>query len=76
MVPINSDNLPFTDTLSPVQSGLSEDELGGFEEVNQRVDQQSECVQHCQHHPGAAARERCQRKVAVRTHSQSSTQTL
>lgn len=46
------------------QPGLSEDELGGSEEVHQRSDQQSQRVQHCEHHPGAAAGKHCQGKVS------------
>lgn len=47
-----------------VQPGLSEDELGGSEEVHQRFDQQSQRVQHRQHHPGAAAGEHHQGQVS------------
>lgn len=46
-----------------VQPGLSEDELGGPEEVHQRSDQQSQRVEHRPHHPGAAAGEHRQGKV-------------
>lgn len=38
-----------------MQSRLSENELGGSEEVHQRSHQQGQRVQHCQHHSGAAA---------------------
>lgn len=49
----------------PVQPGLSEDELGGSEEVHQRFDQQSQRVQHRQHHPGAPTRKYRQREVSL-----------
>lgn len=48
-------NLVLIDAPPPLQPGLSEDELGGSEEVHQRSHQQSQRVKHRQHHSGAAA---------------------
>jgi len=45
------------------QFGVSEDELGSPEEVDQWSDQQSERFQHCQHHSRAAAGEYCEGQV-------------
>lgn len=53
----------FTDASPPVQPGLSEDELGGSQEVHQWSHQQNQCVKHHQHHPGAAAGEHRQGEV-------------
>lgn len=59
-----------------VQPGLSENELGGSEEVHQWSDQQSQRVEHRQHHPGAAAGEHRQGKVNINTHQQTFTLTI
>lgn len=56
-----------TDALPLVQPGLSEDELGGSEEVHQRSDQQSQRVEHRHDHPGAAAGEHRQGEVSNNT---------
>lgn len=52
-----------SDAPPTLQSSLSENELGGSEEVHQRSHQQSQRVQHCQHHSGAAAGEHRQGQV-------------
>lgn len=51
-----------------MQPGLSEDELGGAQEVHQRSYQQSQRVKYCQHHTGAAAGEHRQGEVISNTH--------
>lgn len=53
-----------------MQPGLSEDELGGSEEVHQRSDQQSQRVEHRHDHPGAAAGEHRQGEVSNNTSKQ------